>query len=563
MPAIQPRRWGQTLALVMLLTLAACASPGAGPTLPYATPTPPGAAVGSPTPTATVTPTPFAALPPTPVPTPTLQVYTWALAPQVPAVVREFLTPPQPTDRWQPAAAADQATARLTWATAPDAGAMAGAWTYALVAPFFSLDEGAALDALQTRWRGAGPGPVLWVTPETAAALQAFWGPSDPNAVRQVPPETLLATVWERGGWAIVPFEALEPRWKVLPVDGRYPWDEGYGLRLPLTWELREPLPPQVQPPALRPNFSPDRLTVVAMTGVTALVRATAYTMEMKGLTYPAEDIGPLLAAADITHISNEVPFDPTCPPPNPVQQGLKFCSDPRYIALLEAVGTDVVELTGDHFNDRGPDAVFYTVQMYRERGWAYYGGGENLDDARRPALFEHHGNRIAFVGCNAKGGGYARAAAHYPGAAACDWDFLTRQVQELRAQGYLPIVTFQHHEYYVFDPPASMKADFRRMAEAGAVIVSGSQAHHPHGMAFYRGALLTYGLGNLFFDQKGTTPYGDQALIALHYFYANRHISTRLVPIRFVDFAKPVRMTPAEARALLEKVFAVSEGEE
>ena len=32
-------------------------------------------------------------------------------------------------------------------------------------------------------------------------------------------------------------------------------------------------------------------MTILAMTGVTALVRATAYEMEQHGMTYPAQDI--------------------------------------------------------------------------------------------------------------------------------------------------------------------------------------------------------------------------------------------------------------------------------
>jgi predicted nucleic acid-binding protein len=54
-------------------------------------------------------------------------------------------------------------------------------------------------------------------------------------------------------------------------------------------------------------------LTVLAMTGVTALVRATASRMEAKGITYPARDIGDWLRQADVTHISNEVSFADAC----------------------------------------------------------------------------------------------------------------------------------------------------------------------------------------------------------------------------------------------------------
>ncbi len=537
------------MALLALWLLGACSSGGRG----RPTPALPSPSASPPTPTLSPSPGPTVA------PPAALVSQTWALGAGVPAGV--LSAAPTPPDGWQRIADPTEATVVWAWATRP-AEERVATWRYALVAPFFSWAEGGRLEDLRAFWQGRAEGwppAALWVAPETLQALSAFWGPPAPRQVQVAPAEELLARTWEQDAWALVPFGALVPQWKALPLDGRYPWEPDYPLALPLTVRTAGPVEGPVPRPAS--NMDPQRLTVVALTGVTALVRATAFTMEMKGLTYPAEEVGPLLASADITHISNEVPFDPTCPPPDPGQKGLKFCSDPRYIALLEAVGTDVVELTGDHFNDRGPEAVYFTVEMYRQRGWPYYGGGTNLEDAQRPALFEHHGNRIAFLGCNAKGGGYAKAAADYPGAAACDWDLLTQQVHTLRAQGYLPIVTFQHQEYYQFDPPESMKEDFHRMAEAGAVIVSGSQAHHPHGMAFDQGALLTYGLGNLFFDQKGVTPYGDQALIALHYFYANRHLSTRLIPIRFVDFAKPVFMTPEEARPLLEAVFAVSQG--
>ena len=34
--------------------------------------------------------------------------------------------------------------------------------------------------------------------------------------------------------------------------------------------------------------------------------------------------------------------------------------------------------------------------------GWSPYGGGKNLEDGKKPALFEHNGNKIAFIGCGA-----------------------------------------------------------------------------------------------------------------------------------------------------------------
>ena len=87
-------------------------------------------------------------------------------------------------------------------------------------------------------------------------------------------------------------------------------------------------------------NYDPSKLTTVIMTGVTALVRATAFTMEMKGSTYPGERIRDLMREADIAHISNEIPFFTGCTFPKPNQVALVFCSDPKYMDLLTDIGS-------------------------------------------------------------------------------------------------------------------------------------------------------------------------------------------------------------------------------
>ncbi len=295
------------------------------------------------------------------------------------------------------------------------------------------------------------------------------------------------------------------------------------------------------------------------MTGVTALVRATAFTMEQRGIQYPGKDVRDWLRAADITHISNEVPFARDCPYPNPVQPDMRFCSDPRYIELLEDVGTDVVELTGDHFQDWGSQAMLLTLDMYRERGWGYYGGGEDLQDGRKALLIEHNGNKLAFIGCNGKGGSFAQARPNHPGAVDCAGDWMPAEIARLKQEGYLPIATFQHFEYYTYRAQPDQERDFREVARAGAVIVSGSQAHQPQALEFVGDTLVHYGLGNLFFDQYDVSEACRQAFIDRHVFYNGRYISTELLPILFVDYARPRPMTPEEAGDLLRSVFRAS----
>jgi poly-gamma-glutamate synthesis protein (capsule biosynthesis protein) len=278
----------------------------------------------------------------------------------------------------------------------------------------------------------------------------------------------------------------------------------------------------------------------------------------MSTRAHPFPAAGPIRLGVNIDHVAT-IRQARGVSYPDPVQADVRFCSRDAYIQLLEDVGTDVVELTGDHFQDWGTEAMFHTLDMYRERGWLYYGGGADLTDGRKALLIEDHGNRLAFLGCNAKGGSFAQASETEPGAAACDMDWMAQEISRLKGEGYLVIATFQHHEYYTYAAQPDQQRDFRHLAEAGAVVVSGSQAHQPQGMEFLNGSFIHYGLGNLFFDQYGLCEACREGLIDHHVFYDGRYISTELLPIQFVDYARSRPMPFEEANDLLQRLFLAS----
>jgi poly-gamma-glutamate synthesis protein (capsule biosynthesis protein) len=300
------------------------------------------------------------------------------------------------------------------------------------------------------------------------------------------------------------------------------------------------------------------------MTGVTALVRATAFTMENKGILYPGEMIRDMMREADIAHVSNEVPFFTGCPDPRPDQTALVFCSDPKYIDLLLDVGIDVVELTGNHVADRGAKGMIETVDMYKKNNLSYFGGGLDRTDSLKPALFEVNGNKIAFIGCNRPDtGAFPTATDERPGAAPCEFEALHQTVAELKEQGYVVISTFQWSENYDNKPYDQQVKDFQEMADAGADIVSGSQAHYAQRMEFYRDSFIHYGLGNLFFDQMGDQawmPYGiRREFLDRYVIYNGKFISTELITAMLEDYARPRLMTGQERARFLAEYFEVS----
>ncbi|MFN2146742.1 MAG: CapA family protein [Anaerolineales bacterium] len=437
-------------------------------------------------------------------------------------------------------------------------------WIYALVARFPSTLDGMTLGELGMHWHGGSQDAgSFYLAPDTLAAIRTRLGEPDGSIVHAVPPNTLLTLGWTSSRMlSIVPFEELEPRWKVLTIDGWSPIQktepgEGYPLQVSfgLSGEpaLRREVAAALDLPVT--NRDLDHMTVVLMTGVTALTRATAWQMERNGINYPAEKIRDWLLEPDLTHISNEVSFTPYCPFPDPSQEGLHFCSDPKYISLLEWIDVDLIELTGNHGNDYGKEAFRETLQLYDQEGWYTFGGGENLVDSMQPVLLEHHGNKLAFIGCNLPGPNYAFAGNLTPGAAPCD-DQIFDTVAELRDQGFLTIFTYQWAENTAVT--TQQRAGFRRAVDAGAVIVSGSQAHQPMGMEFYHGGFIHYGLGNLFFDQMQTLPT-RQEFLDRHVFYDGRYISTELLTAMLENYAQPRPMTEGERSGFLQEMFQAS----
>lgn len=493
------------------------------------------------------------------------------LPPSVVAAVAPLFDNPAYVQSASPGEAAVQVT---LWPG--EAAVLKSNWLYALVAPFPTLPDDVAWESLGRYWQG-DPGalpdfgaPQLIVSPDVAEMLTVMYGPVDPGVpLTIVPPEQVVDTTWaNRPALSVVPFESLEPRWKVLTVNGKSPLqkalnttDYRFSVEFGLTGD------PTIAAQAAQilqaaggwqpTNFDPARLTYVTMTGVTALSRAVAWNMERNGIVEQGADIKPLLADADILHLSNEVSFAADCPPPQPTGEP-KFCSDDRYVDLLRDLGPHVIELTGNHINDWGTGAFVHTLDVYDQNGMVYFGGGRNLEEAQQTLFLDHAGNRIALLGCNLPGPNAAWATDSSAGAAPCgDYADFHAQVAAAREVADVVIVTQQYWEFDHAEPTPQQVADFTGIVDAGADIVSGSQAHQPQTMAFHNGRFVHYGLSNLFFD-----PFEDiekQFFIDKHIIYAGRHISTVLLTGRIEDYGRPRPMTPEERNAFLAEMFAAS----
>lgn len=217
------------------------------------------------------------------------------------------------------------------------------------------------------------------------------------------------------------------------------------------------------------------------------------------------------------------VQFSPTA--------SIPVVGSPENAAGLGVAGFDVMSLSNNHTVDGGHEGLLQTLARVEEQGIVTCGAGANLAAARRPAILERNGRRIAFFAYSCEFPAGYSATEDRPGIA-------TIRTHTVYVPS--PLSAFQSggapDQFTVVDPRdlrsvradiaavrnevdliiVSMHAgdgsrpavitDFERQL-AQAVIDVGADAylgHHHHmlrGAEYYRGKPVFYGLGHFVFD--------------------------------------------------------------
>lgn len=532
----------------------------AGPT---ATPIPPTIApTARPSPTRTVTP-----IPPTATLAPSPETRTLWLEPNLDGTLRNAIFEAAQAQNLTLVSDPKDATLLVTLVQAPDPLLLTES-VYVVADRFATLRNGVKFGDVQQVWQGRPTATIngLVVTNDTASALTPLLGA--PGAlVMVVAPEALTDTVWKTtGALAILPFDQLTPRLIAQTIDGQnildhtldlttYPlvvrvYVEGTTEQLPAFYNaLHDRIPPN--------NRDANRMTSLVMTGVTAMGRFTAQAIDDSGdPAFPARVVAPILAQADITHVSNEIPFVDDCAP-NLEHDSIRLCSKSANIETFKVLGVDIVGLTGNHAGDFGYDNYVKTLELYTANGMKYYAGGRDTTEARTPLIVEHNRNRIAFLGANSFGPEAYWATADKPGTNGYDAAAMKEDIGLARRQADLVFVEFQADEVYAYTPDATNAEIFRRTIADGADVVTGVQNHHPAAVEFAdKGTReILYGLGNFSFDQM----YDDEVrggLIPRHLIYDGKLLQTELLTTMLDKYAQPRWARAAEREAILRGVF-------
>lgn len=289
----------------------------------------------------------------------------------------------------------------------------------------------------------------------------------------------------------------------------------------------------------------------IVMTGVTAMGRGTMWKIRDYGSTYPIEKVADVLKDADIAHTSNEVSFVPGC---TQESHTMSFCALPESIDTLTYGGVDVVELTGNHNNDKGWSYNADSMDKYTEKGITYVGGGKNSEEAYKVKYTNLGDYKIAWFGFNELGPAYAWATDDTPGAAEYYEDKLVAEAKEAAANSDIAIMVFQWaNENYSY-PTDFQKKTARLAIDNGVDLVVGSQGHGTLKMEFYNGVPIYYGLGNFLFDQMFSDKVRSGMILRINTI-EGEIVNLEMLPYMIENYSQPNFVYGDVAKSIVDEV--------
>ena len=469
--------------------------------------------------------------------------------------------------------------------------------------------QGAAVDALtmtqlqallsaNANWTNAGgiAGKVTFAVAgppaDQKAQLQFAGGSVVPGASFESYEALRAAMTVGSGILTFVPLVEVRPSVMAIAVDGMDPvrgrgelaaWPfierltirgetkRGKDAAAALAFQLVAKLPPAI---------------TVAATGDILMSRCTLAKIEATGdwgapLRSP---VGEYLAAAHLALGSLDGSLQDINQPFRCVK-GTNLSSPVESVQALTLAGIDSVTVATNHVFDCGiaycaGKAFLRTLEVLTAAGIKHVGGGNNLEEALAPAIFEIGGVKLGVLGFDDVAAMDLEATATEPGTAPLDDDYseeraanepafyrpaselgITRfvdRITKLKAQVDVVIVQVQSGTEDTHTPTERSIKALRAAADAGADLVVGNQAHWVQAVEPRGGAFIAYALGNFIFDQLHT-PEHSQGFLLEATFWGRELVNVRLLPYQITNQLRPEFVTGATRTKILDDVFTAS----
>lgn len=198
----------------------------------------------------------------------------------------------------------------------------------------------------------------------------------------------------------------------------------------------------------------------------------------------------------------------------------------PRVAKALKSAGFDVLSLAGNHVLDYGVTALFDTIECVKAQGITIIGVGKDLEEARKPAIIERKGTRVAFLSYNsilrpgyeARSGkpgcvplrvwtSYQPIESFQPGTPCQILTFANQEdlaamredIRKVRPLADVVVVSMHWGLHFVPAILAMYQREVGHAAiDAGADLILGHHAHILKPIEVYKGRVIFYSLANI-----------------------------------------------------------------
>jgi hypothetical protein len=237
------------------------------------------------------------------------------------------------------------------------------------------------------------------------------------------------------------------------------------------------------------------------------------------------------------------------------------FTADPSLIDGLVNAGIDYVSIANNHIGDAGDTGILQTIANLRKRGLKYSGAGKDLAAARKPAILEANGVKVAVLAYDAIAKSYF-AGRTETGSAQLTLHMARTGIEAARKAGADVVIVFPHWGTEYRGTPFERQQKLARdILDAGADMIIGNHAHYAAAMEVYKGKPIWYALGNFVFDQDWSEFTMEGITLELTFHGAELR-QVRMRPHIILDKAQPNFLDPAgDGRVVMGQVFDASRG--
>ena len=176
----------------------------------------------------------------------------------------------------------------------------------------------------------------------------------------------------------------------------------------------------------------------------------------------------------------------------------------------LVELNINVVSLANNHFFDLKETGAIHAIEMLNRLGIAFCGAGRNIEEARKPAVLEVNGVKVAFLAfCDYhKYMGYIPfATENSAGVNPMYDDYVIEEIEEAKKEYQYVVVLPHWGKEHTFETTIWCYEMAKKMMAAGADLILGSHSHRVQPIVSWRNKTVAFSMGNFLFPERLIAP--------------------------------------------------------